>query len=114
MKTLRNLLTFCTVLAVFCLIGSAVVAQEQPASQDLKVASGELISVDPDASLITIRTEDAEELQFRYDDATEIIGGGGTTEGLATMNGKQITVHYRVEEEQATAVKIEVNPQAGA
>lgn len=73
---------------------------------------GDLISVNPDSHSLVVRDSQNKEMKFSYNDKTEILGAGGTIEGLAGKSGTAVTVHYTKDGEASLATKIEVNPKA--
>ena len=73
--------------------------------------SGELVKVDADAQMISIKGADGTEQAFRYTDATEVAGAQEGVAGLATKAGTRVTVHFTGDEDARTAVKIEVEAQ---
>lgn len=75
-------------------------------------AVGELVRVDPDAKMLSIKTAAGTEMQFRYNDQTAVTGSDKTVAGLATMRGSQLTVTYRTEGTANIATKIEVRDKA--
>jgi hypothetical protein len=88
------------------------VAQQPPSSQNPSTAretsiSGELMRVNPDAKMFTVKNATGE-IQFKYSDSTVVTGAQKTVAGLATMSGEQVTVSYRVENGANVATQIEV------
>jgi hypothetical protein len=75
-------------------------------------AVGELVRVDPDAKMLSIKTAAGAEMQFRYNDQTTVTGSDKTVAGLATMRGSQLTITYRTEGTANIATKIEVRDKA--
>jgi len=88
-------------------------AQEEAAPQEetLQLAEGSLSRVDAEKQFIWIKTQDGKELQFSYNQATQIEGTDQTVEGLAKMSGSDLKVHYRTEGGANIAVRIEVQGQ---
>jgi len=87
-------------------------AQQPPASQDPSASrettiTGELMRVNPDTKMFTVKNT-AGEIQFKYSDQTVVTGAQKTVAGLATMNGEQVSVSYRNENGTNMATKIEV------
>ncbi len=70
--------------------------------------SGELISLDPQAKSLTIKTEAGNEMNFSYSETTEIVGAEKGLSGLVTVSGTRVTVHYSTHGTANTATKIEV------
>lgn len=88
---------------------------QQPAPQqrpDMKaVASGELVRVDTKAKTFTIRASAGAPTAFVYSDTTKVTGSEKTVEGLATMSGTEVTVHYTKQQEKNVATEIEIRAQ---
>jgi hypothetical protein len=87
-------------------------AQQPPSSQNPSTSretsiSGELMRVNPDAKMFTVKNATGE-IQFKYSDSTVVTGAQKTVAGLATMSGEQVTVSYRVENGANLATQIEV------
>jgi hypothetical protein len=76
--------------------------QPQPQSQPQPI-QGDLVRVDADAKALTVKVTDGTEVQFKYDDSTEISGAKGTA-GLATMKEGRVTVHFK--EDAQTKAKL--------
>ncbi len=70
--------------------------------------SGQLKSVDTDAKKLVVTTADGTDMEFVYNDQTQCGGAQDTIEGLSTSSGSQVTVHYRDENQQKVATRIEV------
>ena len=63
--------------------------QQQPKSQPI---TGDLVRVDTDTKMLTVKTETAE-VQFAYNDNTKITGAKDAA-GLATLKEGRVTVHF--------------------
>jgi hypothetical protein len=85
---------------------------DRPAASRASQAQGELVKVDADAKMITIKSAEGAELQFAYNDKTEVSGGGDAA-GLATKSGSKVTVQYTEEGGQKLATRIAVQAPAG-
>lgn len=91
--------------------------QQQPApapgggQAQAQSVEGELLRVDAETKLIWVRAEGKEQ-QFRFSDDTEITGAGRNVEGLSTMTGTNVTVHYKVEGGANVATKIDIQARA--
>jgi hypothetical protein len=114
----KNLKGLIAVAAFVTLAGAgAASAQSQPPPrQDPSapaeraretVVSGELMRVNPDTKMFTVKAATGE-IQFKYSDQTVVTGAQKTVAGLATMSGEQVTVSYRAESGANIATKIEV------
>ncbi len=82
-------------------------AQERPAARAAQ-AQGELVKVDADAKMITIKNAEGAELQFAFNDKTEVVGAQDGVAGLATKAGTKVTVEYTEEGGAKTAARIAV------
>ena len=87
-------------------------AQQPPSSQNPSTSretsiTGELMRVNPDAKMFTVKNATGE-IQFKYSDSTVVTGAQKTVAGLATMSGEQVIVSYRVENGANLATQIEV------
>ena len=80
-------------------------AQAKPEEQ---TARGELSSIDATAKMLTIKPTAGAEQKFHYNDSTKVTGARGGVAGLATENGKQVTVHFKNEGANRVATEIEV------
>jgi len=80
-------------------------AQAKPEEQ---TARGELSSIDATAKMLTIKPAAGAEQKFQYNDSTKVTGARGGVAGLATENGKQVTVHFKNEGANRVATEIEV------
>lgn len=83
-------------------------AQERPAARASR-AQGELVKVDADAKMITIKNAEGAELQFAFNDKTEVVGEQGGVAGLATKTGTKVTVEYTEEGGAKLAQRIAVS-----
>ena len=68
--------------------------QPQPQPRQSQPIQGDLVRVDTDAKALTVKVADGTEVQFQYDDSTEISGATGAA-GLATMKEGRVTVHFK-------------------
>ena len=73
-----------------------------------QTARGELSSIDATAKMLTIKPTAGAEQKFQYNDSTKVTGARGGVAGLATQNGKQVTVHFKYEGANRVATEIEV------
>ena len=107
-----------TAVAALVLAGgmiAALAAQQQPGqqpgrdqAQQESIARGELVSVDTNAKTLSVRT-DKTDMQFIYDDRTEVTGAKEGVAGLASVKGSQVTVHFTRQGQSNIASKIEVS-----
>lgn len=80
-------------------------AAQKPAAQ---IARGELTNVDAQAKMLTIKPAEGAEQKFQYNDATKVTGDRAGVAGLATLSGKQVTVHFTSQGANRVATEIEV------
>ena len=57
-------------------------------------AKGRLVKVDTDTMTIVIKGEDDQEQEFRYTDATKVVGAQEQVSGLSTKAGSVVMVHF--------------------
>ena len=90
-------------------------SQPAPAEQpkDPAPIQGELTKVDADAKTITVKIASGTEVQFSYNDATEVTGAKDGVAGLATTTASKVTVHFKEDARARTrlATKIMVEPK---
>jgi len=67
-----------------------------------------LKSIDSDAKKLVVTTSEGSDMEFMYDDRTEILGAGGTVEGLSAKTGTRVKVFYNEESGQNKATRIKV------
>lgn len=85
--------------------------QQAPAEEMAKqTARGELARVDSETKVLTVKTADGSEMEFSYNDQTEVTGAQEGVAGLATASGSQVVVEYESDGTTNTATKIEVQP----
>jgi len=87
--------------------------QAQEALQE-QSAKGKLTRMDSQMQLLWIETAAGEEMEFSYNGQTKVQGAGGSVEGLASMSGQPLTVHYKSQDDMKLAVLIEVDSDAGS
>jgi hypothetical protein len=86
-------------------------AQPTPAEEadQASTATGELVSIDADAQMLTIKGVDGREWTFRYTDQTEVDDAQDGVAGLATKSGTLVTVHFVSEGDVKRATRIEAS-----
>jgi len=113
MKTKAALIA---VVVAVLLVAISPVAQSQvaaPASE--KTFEGQLTKVDTSGKTISVKgTEDRQpkEMSFTYDDATQVVGGDKTVQGLTGKTGSDLKITYRVDRGTNQAMKIEMIEKA--
>ncbi len=108
---MRHLRTSVVVLALTLIAAlSAVAAGAQSAqmSTDTKTVQGQLVKVDADNQVFTIKQENGEEVQFHYDTNTEVQGSQTTVQGLASETGTRVSVQYTESDNKKHAQRIEI------
>jgi hypothetical protein len=113
---MRKLQRAAMLTAVVALIGpvsglpvhASPLAQAGQTAREPAAVVGELTRVNPDAKTIAVKTAAGGEMVFNYTDMTTVVGAEKNVAGLATMNGAQVTVNYRVEGSSNIATSIEV------
>lgn len=100
------------ILALFVGTSSALMAQQgqAPAGQQQQASSaeGELVKVDVNAKMITVKPATGADLQFTFNEQTKITGARDAA-GLATMSGARVRVSYGA---NRVATEIAVQPRA--
>ena len=84
-------------------------AQEQAAQP--QPIQGDLVSVDADAKVLTVKVADGTEVQFQYNDSTDISGTQGAA-GLATMKEGRVTVHFTEDAESKAKIATRIIVEA--
>jgi hypothetical protein len=74
---------------------------------------GDLVNVDAAAKTITVKVADGSEMQFAYNDKTEVTGAKDGVAGLATAKDSRVTVHFADDAQAKTklATRIIVQPK---
>jgi hypothetical protein len=95
------------VLSVLVLFAGLIVAQPVLAQGQEKasIVQGELSKVDPASKTLWVKTAEGE-MEFRYNDQTQISGAEGGAEGLATQSGAPVKVHFDAASKTATRIEI--------
>jgi len=89
----------------------AAPASQEKAKDEAKVQSisGELVKVDTEKKILSVKMADGAEWAFDYTSSTEISGSKGE-QGLATAQGSKVVVHYKTADDKKIATKVEVQP----
>ena len=97
---------------------SPAMAQQAGATQEkaddkatVQTISGTLTQVDAEKMLLTVQMADGAEWSFGYTSQTQVVSGD-TEQGLATIEGSKVIVHYTKTDDKKTATKVEVQPPA--
>lgn len=86
--------------------------EQREQQQAVRTAEGELLRVNTEEKMFTVRAAANQEQQFKYTDDTEVTGEGRNIEGLATMTGTRVKVEYKTEGSAMVATKIDIQPRA--
>jgi hypothetical protein len=106
MNTLSKTLSVVTMIALAgCLTLSFAQAPPQNAP---KTFEGELLKVNAETHLITVKPATGSEMEFTYGERTEIAGAEKGAQGLATRLGAKVRIQYTTANGVNTASKIEI------
>ena len=89
-------------------------AKVQKAEAKVESISGELIKVDTEKKVLSVKMADGAEWAFDYTDQTEISGANKGEQGLATAEGSKVVVSYTTADDKKIATKVEVQPPPSA
>jgi hypothetical protein len=92
-------------------LGVLPISADQAQRPDPVPVQGVLTNVDADAKLITIKPAEGAEVQFQYDEATQIEGAKTGAAGLASMKDAQVTIHFKEDGKAKLATRIIVQPR---
>jgi len=81
-------------------------ATERPGAE--KTLNGQLIKVDTQAKMISVKGPDEKEMIFAYNDSTQVVSPDKTIQGLTGKSGAALTVTYREERGSNLATRIEL------
>ena len=95
------------VLSLLVLFAGLIVVQPALAQEQEKasIVQGELSKVDPASKTLWVKT-DKGEMEFKYNDQTQISGAEGGAEGLATHSGAPVKVHFDAASKTATRIEV--------
>lgn len=90
----------------------AAPAPQEKAKDEAKIQtiSGELVKVDSEKKILSVKMADGAEWAFDYTSSTEISGDSKGEQGLATAEGSKVVVHYTTADNKKIATKVEVQP----
>jgi hypothetical protein len=106
MRSLFTLLAFGVV--VLLVAQPLVYGQGQAPAAEQKVFEGQLTKVDATAKAISVKGANGPEMQFMYDDHTQVVGPEKDIQGLAGKTGAPLKVSYRQEKGVNLATRIEI------
>ena len=73
-----------------------------------KIMDGQLLNVDRNAKLISVRGPDQKEAMFNYNDDIQVISPDRTIQGLVGKPGAEVRIRYREERGIRLAMSIEL------
>jgi hypothetical protein len=73
-----------------------------------EIMDGQLLNVDRNAKLISVRGPDQKETIFNYSDDTQVISPERTVQGLVGKPGSQVRLRYREDRGVRLAISIEL------
>jgi hypothetical protein len=97
---------------------SGQVGEQQPGQQpgrtsgaQTQTAAGELARVDEDNKSFWIKAADGTEMEFKYNDQTQVTGAADSPEALAGKDGSRVSVQFSKMGADNMASRIEVLPR---
>ena len=103
---MRSLFTLMALGVAVLLVAQPLVYGQAQAEQ--KVFEGQLTKVDATAKSISVKGSTGPEMQFMYDDHTQVIGPEKDIQGLAGKSGTPLKVSYRQDKGVNVATRIEI------
>ena len=103
------------VIGIIAIAGTALMAQPpqaraaeitQAPQQGAMVFQGNLIQINTDTKMLTVKGPENKEMTFAYTDGTEIIGAGNGVQGLAGKSGERVKITYSVKQGSASIRQI--------
>ena len=73
-----------------------------------KIMDGQLLNVDRNAKLVSVKGPDQKETMFNYNDDTQVISPDRTMQGLVGKPGAEVRIRYREDRGVRMAVTIEL------
>jgi len=73
-----------------------------------KIMDGQLLNVDRNARLISVKGPDQKEAMFNYNDDTQVISPDRTVQGLVGKPGAEVRIRYREDRSAKLAISIEL------
>jgi len=112
---MRSLFTLLAIGAAVLLVAQPLVYGQGQAAEQQKVFEGQLTKVDATAKSISVKGATGPEMQFMYDDHTQVVGPEKDIQGLAGKSGTPLKVSYRQDKGVNVATRIEIveKPPAG-
>lgn len=110
MKKITPTLTILVVLVAGIFLSERLQSQTTPgamSSGTTKIFSGELTRVEAAGKKLYVKSSEGNEMEFQYNDQTKITGSEGSVEGLATMSGSSVRIHYEDGTKLASLIEVE-------
>jgi hypothetical protein len=111
---MRSLFTLLAFGVAVLLVAQPMVYGQGQAAEQPKVFEGQLTKVDATAKSISVKGSTGPEMQFMYDDNTQVIGPEKDIQGLAAQSGTPLKVSYRQDKGVNWATRIEILEKAPA
>ena len=108
MTTLKTWTGVCLTFVFITTLMSGTIA-----AQDTKVFEGMLMGIDQNNRVLTLKADD-KEMQFIYNDQTELISPEKDGQPVVVTQGTRLKVHYTESEKRYIAIKIEIAAPAAA
>jgi len=67
---------------------------QQSQGQLERVIKGQLVGINPDTNLLTIKLADDSNMQFEYNENTRLVGSQESVQGLSNGEPTTVAVHY--------------------
>jgi hypothetical protein len=104
---MRSLFTVMALGVAVLLVAQPLVYGQAQAEQQ-KVFEGQLTKVDAAAKSISVKGSTGPEMQFMYDDHTQVVGPEKDIQGLAGKSGTPLKISYRQDKGVNVATRIEI------
>jgi hypothetical protein len=118
-KTQKVILAFVASAALVVAAAAPVFAQTPPPQREAPAqksepapVQGDLVSVDANAKMITVKPASGPEVKFAYTDSTQVSGAKDSAAGLATLKEGRVTVHYKEDAQSKEKVATRIIVQA--
>src|SRR5262245_5492244 len=108
---MRSVFTLTAVVFAVLLVAQPLIYAQDKAAEP-KVFEGQLTKVDATAKSISVKGSTGPEMQFMYDERTQVIGPVKDVQGLAQTSGTTLKVTYRQDRGSNMATRIEVIEKA--
>ncbi len=110
---IRSVFTLMAFAFAILLVAQPLIhAQGQEKAAEAKTFEGQLTKVDATAKSISVKGSSGPEMQFSYDERTQVLGPVKDVQGLAGNSGTPLKVTYRQDKGANLATRIEVLEKA--